>query len=161
MTMFTPASEAYLYPFLDDVFPAITGFDLQYDIFPMSIEGQSRFFMNLVHGDNVVLEMSIRIQDLVYVKAYKDGTILPQTDYVRSDGVKTRGIDLIQQLEDMLTQMETEYNRIIDVFDDISSPRPTFAPQFVEKPAEPELGIDINAIADRLASRSGRIVASN
>lgn len=162
--MFTKASKPYLYPFILDIFPPTAGTGLQYDVYPMSVELNSRFFMNMIHGENVVLEASINLHDLTYIKALKDGTILTTESYSLSDGSVVTGSDLINQVADLLTTLTGNFTAKIQLLESFNSPDATFLTEHVEEPPPPKvedvskaLSVDVNEIYERLSKRSGRI----
>lgn len=162
--MFTKASKPYNYPFLESIFAPTGSTGLQYDLYPMSIELNSRFFLNLVHGENVVLEASINLFDLTYLKALRDGTIVVTDTYVLEDDTVVSGLDLVRQIDDLIKSLNSAYERHIGVFEEITGSTPTFIPLHAEEAPKPKVveperppGVDVHEIYERLSKRSGKI----
>lgn len=156
--MFTKDSKPYLYPFLNRIVVETGSTGLQYDAYPMSIDGQSRFFVNLVHGSNVVLEASVRMADLLFIKALVDGTINAAETYTLSDGSLLVGSEVISRIDAMLTEMRTSFERTIEIFTVMGGLEPYQLDANTVPAPQNELGVDVQAIFNRLSNRNGKIL---
>ena len=156
--MFTKNSKPYIYPILNRIVVGTGATGLQYDVYPMSIEGQSRFFINLVHGEDVVLEASVRTVDLPFIKALVDGTIDAAASYTLSDGTIQQGSDVISRIDAMLIEMKESYQHMVDVFTIMHSPTLYSLDSTAPPAPETDLGVDVNAIFNRLTKKNGKIL---
>ncbi len=155
--MYTKDSKPYLYPFLSRIVAPVGSTGLQYDVYPMTVELNQRFFMNLVHGDNVVAENSISLGDLPFIKALVEGTIDAALVYELADGTAKSGAEIISALDSTFAEIRAAFENTIDIFETMTENKPARLKIATEKTPEQALGVDIHAIAERLSSRSGRI----